>query len=116
MAEMTQTQIKYLRQRADVIMSEKIRAVTETFTTPAVELTLEEKLQAIKDGQYRVTGDKNHYWAYAIRFDREAPRKVDQKGIDRARAQIAEQYRALLDELILGDNVTALELLKAFEA
>lgn len=116
---MNQSQLKYARERAEKIYSAKRTAIVEKHTTEAVEFTTEQKIKAIKDGAYTV--DKSQMrdgwrWADCIRFKGERNRFIDNGKVQAETKTLDSTYRKLMDELILGDNEKALELLRAFEA
>jgi hypothetical protein len=118
---MNNEQMKYTKQRAQDIKSQKLQALTAKYTTKAVTFTFDEKLQAIKDGKYTtIEGYKGEKyganWSHYIVFTDEKPAVTDTEGLNKAKAEINEKFIKLMDELMLGDSEEAINLLKAFEA
>jgi len=117
---MNQQQLKYAKQRVDDLYSAKKTALRNKFTIPGVCLTEDEKLEALRKGEYEVTpaiqgyGDRS--WHYRIHFPQERPTVVDKVAVDAAEKELKATYRKLMDELMLGDNEQALQLIKEFEA
>lgn len=116
---MNQTQLKYARNRAEDIFITKRKEIEKRNTTDAVNLTDAEKLQAIRDGEFKVDSSykKGHYlsWHNGIIFTQEKRKIRNQEKINKETEILEQKYRNLTDELVLGDNEAALELLKAFE-
>ena len=118
MAQMNQSQVKYVRQRAEQIYIDKQRVIRTEFTQPAVVLTGTQRVEALKAGRFEYRGDPDegspHQFFYNIRFIDETP-SVITAGYQDALDELKENYTELMDELILGDNEVALQLLKDFE-
>lgn len=119
MAEMSQTQVKYARQRAEGIYAEKRKALETEFKKDGVVLDINQKLDAIRKGEITIKKPAayqgGHQWSYQITFDAEKPAEFDNDGYTAAETELRKVFTALLDELILGDNEIALAMLKAFE-
>lgn len=115
---MNQQQLKYAKERAHRIYTQKQQELTAKFSTPAIKLSREERIKALKDGKFKVleNGSAQYYLTDYISFDEERIRKFDGDGFTKALAPVTAAYDKLLDELILGDNEEALKLLRAFEA
>jgi uncharacterized protein YaaR (DUF327 family) len=119
---MNNEQMKYIKQRASEIKSQKLNEIKEKFTDKGVSLTLEQKLQALKDGKFTVTTPPTEnikygiLWYSFISFNGEKSGKTDTEGLNKAKAEINQKFTKLMDELMLGDSEEALRLLKAFEA
>ena len=119
---MNQTQVKYVRQRADSIFSKRKSDIRDKYTTPAKLLSTESKLNALSVGDFTLKQvvDDVYYgrrsWYEYVNFNGESIAFVDQESISNETEALKVQYENLLDALILGDNNEALELLKAFEA
>jgi uncharacterized protein YaaR (DUF327 family) len=117
---MNNEQMKYIKQRASEIKSQKLNEIKEKFTDKGVSLTLEQKLQALKDGKFTVTPTDNikygMSWYNFVSFNGEKSGKIDTEGLNKAKAEINQKFTKLMDELMLGDSEEALRLLKAFEA
>jgi len=115
-------QIAYVTSRAGAIFDEKKRVIEKKYRTPAKSLTEDQKAVAIAEGRFTVDPSRvghTHYsrgWAEAVSFPEEYGEKFDAEGYRQEINPIIDAYNKLLDELMLGDNATALELLRAFEA
>lgn len=112
---MNATQLKYAKERAQQLYNTKSRQINEKYTvTP---LTTEEALAALEAGEFTLKEPSGYYknsWYNYVSFNK-AP-TPDKKAQDKEQNELKEQYTRLLDELVLGDNQQALELLKAFES
>jgi len=119
MAEMNQTQIKYARQRAEAIFSDKSKALEIKHNTKGVSLTIKERLDALMDGDFSIKEPSDyqgaHQWHYQVVFDAEKPAVFDRDSYEKDHKELKTAFNALMDELMLGDNQEALKLLKAFE-
>lgn len=116
---MNQAQLKYARQRAERIFGSRKAAIRTKHTTPAVRLSTDEKLDALKAGTFKVNKkaeERRYGWERCVTFNGEREQKIDEAAIEQETAALTEAYRKLEDELVLGDNEQALALLKAFEA
>ena len=119
MAEMTQTQVKYARQRAEAIYQDKVKALEAKYTTKGVSLTSKERLNALVDGDFEVKEPADyqsaHQWYHQVVFTAEKPGVFDRDSYNKDVADLKVKLTKLTDELVLGDNQEALKLLKAFE-
>jgi hypothetical protein len=116
---MNQSQMKYARQRAEEIKTKKLQDISTKYTTPAVTLTTEQRIKALKAGEYTIDNkqiNSGYYWYNAIKFNGDTPRTIDTEKAAKEHAKVKETFTKLMDELILGDNEEALRLLVAFEA
>jgi hypothetical protein len=116
------TQVKYARERAKEIYDTRHQAVVDRHTTPAIELTSDEKLVALRTGEFEVRAEPGRYGRgrtylsdYVI-FPAERERSVDQKAINIEVAALSAEYTSLVEQLVLGDNAEALKLLSKFAA
>lgn len=118
---MNQTQIKYIKQRAESIYTKHRNNLSDQFTQKAVTLTSAEVVEALRAGNFAIVDHAENIrsTAYNIRefivFPTECHRIVDDKGLVKPLTELKIKYEQLMDELILGDNEQALALLKAFE-
>lgn len=116
---MNQTQVKYVKTRAEKIYSAKLKALKDKHTTPPFLLSTEDKLSAIVSGAFSIA-DKpigttfNPQWFQFIRFDGEITGGLDKDSYEKEKKVVDLAYETLLDEVVLGDNITALELLRNF--
>lgn len=110
---MNATQMKYAKERANEIYRNRQRAIEDKYR--AKQLTTEQYLDALEAGRFKIDRTKANdrwNWTTAVIFiDVEPDKGARQKEID----ELAEVYRNLIDELVLGDNEEALKLLKNFE-
>lgn len=120
---MNQQQIKYARQRLEKIFSEKRKSIESACTVEANTLSYQGRLDALKAGRFTVVKHDYAYQAgYADRIDQyikftdETPKNFDKVSYDKAIKTLTDKYEKALDELILGDNQEALEMIKQFEA
>jgi len=119
---MKQDQIKYVRARAESILAQKQANLKRKHTTGAITLSNREKAQAIQDGEFTIdveaaSDDRyGNQWYGLIKFPAERYQSFDQDEYNKINAPLVVAYNKLLDELMLGDNTQALELLRAFEA
>lgn len=119
MAQMNQSQVKYVRQRAESMYNTKRSAILSKYRVNPVYITNSQKLDALRVGKFSIDEKGmdgfNRNWYSCVVFEDEVIPTVD------TIAQAAEvdalyaRYNTLMDELVLGDNEVALELLKAFE-
>ena len=120
MAEMNQTQVKYARQRAQEIYSDKRKDLEDRHRTNGVQLDIKQRLKAVADGEITIAepsaSQGPHQWSYQISFNAEKQPSFDKDTYEAEAKKLKTSFNALLDELLLGDNQEALKLLKAFEA
>jgi hypothetical protein len=114
---MNATQLKYARQRAEAIRNARLADLRKKHTTDSISLTLEQRLDALRSGAFTVNPSKVRYdhWYNAVEFMGERDHAFNQEAFDAEKVELEEAYRKLEDELVLGDNDTALALLKEFE-
>lgn len=114
---MNQTQIKYVRQRIEEIYNTKRASIKSKYIWVRPVRTLEEKLEAIKSGNYTVKDNVADYAKYLLDArvlfgDEENPNlKAEAEAYDKLRNNKTD----LLDNLILGDSETMLAALVEFE-
>jgi len=120
MADMTQAQVKYARQRAEQVYADKKSTLRQEFQDKGVMLNIEDRLRAIVDGEFTVTETQEHEgahsWYYHIKFNAERNPVFDNDGYTAAEKELRTLFIKLTDELMLGDNQEALKLIKEFEA
>lgn len=114
---MNSQQLKYARERAGAIYKSLTKKECDRAKEASVSLAFEERLAELSAGRFKIRDPESGYrlsledW---IIFDRERP--VNQTELKARLALIEAKYNALLDELMLGDEKIALNLIKAFEA
>lgn len=116
---MNQTQLKHALGRAAAILKLRTERLKVAHTVPAVKLSTQERLQALRDGAFTVVdvppGSYRAYLSDFLAFNAERDEAFDKDAHDAALAELTKAYNTLVDELVLGDNQTALVLLRAFE-
>ena len=116
---MRKDQIEYVRNRADSIFETKKRAIKRGFEKSGRTLNNEEKITALSKGKFTVDTSPpsswRNEWYNRVEFTEEKEPTFDQEGYKEAVKPIHEAYTKLIDELMIGDNTQALELLRAFE-
>lgn len=111
---MNQSQLKYARNRAEELLKAKESAITKKYTTEAISLSNDEKIEAILTGSFEVNkGDG--WWYNRINFS-ETPRKIDTDKRNLEVNKLRAHFTKIMDELVLGDNIEALKMLQEFEA
>lgn len=111
---MNQQQRNYVLRRVAEIEKSKIDEAHKRLSTPAINLSNKEKVEAIKNGEFTV--DENEFtWYNRIRFTGQAPASIDAKAFAAARDRIVGEANAVRDEVMIGDCDQALDLLKNFE-
>lgn len=124
---MNASQIKYAKNRAEAILSIKMRDIQDKFHAKTVLLSNEQKVQALRDGKFTILeeaplkysasggyayrSEKN--WYNMVQFTDET--SFDSEGLQTAQKELKEKFTKLMDELMLGDNEEALKLLADFE-
>ena len=115
---MNQTQIKYARERAFKIYNQKSKEITEKHTTKAKTLSVDEKLDALLAGAFKVNRERakaSHTWHFAVDFG-ETFNTIDTESRDKELSKLTAFYTSLMDELILGDDAAAFSMLKELES
>lgn len=113
---MNQTQVKYARERAKKIYDLKVKSLTDKFTTPGKNLTNDDKFKALREGNFKITERKTfgNMWYNYVDFGETFP-VTDTEGRNAELKKLTKFYDDLIDELVLGDNEKALELIKELE-
>lgn len=115
---MNQTQSKYAQNRLIRLNNDKTASITKKYTVPAVSLSVEEKISAIKNGLYTLaaeSGYRDDSLDSRLRFQGNKSSYITDEGVQ-ALKDLTKEYNKAMDELVLGDEVTALSLLRAFES
>jgi hypothetical protein len=100
---MNQSQLKYARERLEKAFHEKQAKVGRRYG-----YTNEEKIKLWEEGKASIQLVNN---SLSIVFENEDEYKKEQNAKYEA---VAIEYRKVLDELMLGDNAAALELINKF--
>jgi hypothetical protein len=111
---MNQSKIKYLKQRVDETYNDKRATINLEYKK--VAMSADEKLEALKEGRFTFkdsTASKyGHYIEDFVVFE-EAP-EPDTAERDAKLAELLKKKTELLDEIVLGDEENALQLLRGF--
>lgn len=112
---MNASQMKYVKERARKIYNDKVNQIKEKFNLK--EMPLNEKLNALREGNFKVLKqpDGNQYGLLAYIAFTDDKYKNNKAEREKDMAKLEKDYSILMDELILGDNEKALELLRNFE-
>lgn len=115
---MNQAQLKYARQRAEEIRAIKFAEINKKYTTPATILSEDQRIEALKKGEFTIVDKPSTYanWTSRIKFNAEVKGGLDLKAASEEQQKVHKAFTKLMDELMLGDNEQALKLLAAFEA
>lgn len=111
---MNQQQRNYVLRRVAEIEKSKIEEARQRLSTPATNLSNEEKVEAIKNGEFTVV-ENGLTWYNRIRFTGQVPASTDEKAFAAACNRIVGEANAVRDEVMIGDCDQALDLLKNFE-
>lgn len=115
--------MKYAKQRLNELYSSKKSSLKDKFSTVGVKLTQQQKVAALKAGEFTVTDEptskKDSYyepaWSAYIKFNAETPNQTDVEGLKVVENELKSKYTAAMDELMLGDNAEALRMIREFE-
>lgn len=110
---MNQQQLKYARERIDSIFSAKSQEVRDHFARYRERLTLEQKIDLVKDGQFSLVRPAGSWPTFEGWFVFEGVNDNWKEEAD-ALATLRKEKQAVMDELMLGDNEKALEAIQAF--
>lgn len=134
---MTATQQKYLRGRLDTIANAKEKTIREQFKAPAQAQYTDRVLAAAKAGTLKVRSaadilkaatrycygeldhnDKVYLHAVFVLPSAESDKETKRREADlhKALAALETQKQEALDEIMLGDESRALEILRSFES
>lgn len=111
---MNATQLKYARERANKIYKSKADEIDKEYQVKP--LTVEESLEALQKGEFTIVEPVRYSrgsWASWVSFNASPVPNEEERRTRKETLQTS--FTKLMDELVLGDNEKALELLKAFE-
>lgn len=108
---MTPTQIKYARERLQVIYSTLCSELKKKETIPAVWYSTEQKIQLLKEGKFTIN-ENSHSSSTLILFG-ERSEKLTLEYTSK-KAALDTEYQTIVDELVLGDSDKALEAINSF--
>jgi hypothetical protein len=114
---MNQNQQRYAMQRVSQVLARRTTELRKKFTKTPKEVTDEQKLSAIYDGD--VLLKRNMTLATTLReaydFRRLRPEAIENlSGSQRALADLNDMAAAVRDEIMLGNETKALKLLHQF--
>lgn len=115
---MNQTQSKYAQNRLIRLNNDKAKQITEKYTVKAITLSAEEKIIAIKNNKFTLkdsNGWHDNQLDNRLKFQDEKSSYISDAGI-KALKDLTTAYNKAMDELVLGDEVVALALLRSFES
>jgi hypothetical protein len=113
-----QQQTKYALKRAGEIYNARRNKVRQAHTVNAIELTNEQRLEALRKGAFSVKAEYNGYGRYIenfVKFNDETEASVDLEAIEKEQLILKAEYGKLTDELMLGGQQEALEMLRRFD-
>lgn len=113
---MNLTQKKYLLKRIreeKELMSKEIR---QYYRTPAVTISHKERLEALREGRFKLREDSERYSINTslFIFEGETPAKVDMEKTDKALNLVSRKASILSDQVMLGSSEEAAEMLESF--
>jgi len=113
-------QRKYVMDKVDRLLRDKRDELKKKFTTPGVWLDEGERLKAFKKGQYKVSKGIDEICYYTklvnvVDFDGEKEEKFDKIGYGKKYDTLEKKAQAVKDEVMLGDALEVMKLLKDFE-
>jgi len=111
---MNQSKIKYLKQRVDDTYNEKKRVIDLSYRKKTI--TPDDKLEALKQGKFVIREDVSRTYGHSIDdfVIFEGFPDPDLKERDAKLAELLKKKTELLDEIVLGDEENALQLLRGF--
>lgn len=118
---MNREQVRYALKRVDSIFKDKKQEIREKHSTPSIKLTLEEKLEALKKGKFKVascpsgSSYRSPYLENYITFAGTKKATIDQKKITEETRKLQAKADELRDQFMLGESEEALKLLAEFE-
>lgn len=116
---MNQQQRKYATERIEQISEAKIAAIKAANTTPAVNLTTEQKIELVRskkvDCLKNVDGRYCYVWQFFDFSKLEKPAVFNKIKADPLIKKINDAAQKAKDEINLGDSEAALKAVAAFE-
>ncbi len=113
---MNSTQITYVRKRIEEIYAIKSKEIKNNHIWIAPVLSVKEKLERIKKGEYKLKADlpynKGSLDVHLIFNGQDNPNLAKEAA---AYEKLRKERTRLIDELLLGDVKEALALLETFE-
>jgi len=105
--------MKYARERAGAIFRRKKEKLSEAYSATD-KLSNDERVAALVAGRFTVNNN-SYRWYDRIVFEKPAEAMTYEEYTTRL-ATLTARYDAIIDELVLGDNAAALDLLRAFDS
>ena len=111
---MNQSKIKYLKSRVDDVYSQKYNKISKQYIKKP--LSVKEKAEALKAGEFSIKEEINtrngYYIDDFIIFHNAVEPDFNER--DAKLAELLRKKTELLDEIVLGDEENALQLLRGF--
>ena len=119
---MNQQQRKYAKERVSAIHRRREMALKQEHTTSATKISREQKTKLVRQGKVKLkTGIScisSHDYALSV-FDfskYESPAVVNERALSKALSALTSELNKVTDEIMLGDEKKALELISKFDA
>lgn len=122
---MNQTQRNYLKDRVNSLRNQKCYEIREKHTTDGVRLTNKQRYAALKDGTAKLRpwkemgstdrGRSALSLGECFVFPGERRQFFDAKKANAEVEKLDREVTALVDEIMVGDEPTALKMLRDFE-
>lgn len=123
---MNQQQRKHALKRVAEIEAARLGEIKKSnFQTDAIRFSPEKRLKLFKAGKYKLNaeeigknpfeGGRYAYFRDAFLFDGERLESFDDVGYEKARKKIFDEANQIRDEIMWGDGVKALELIRKYE-
>ena len=120
---MNQQQRKSVKERARNIYKRRLNALREKHTKPGKELTPEQRASLVRQGKVKLKSSCKSISRYSdaltdiFDFSKyEYKPKLDEVKFNKERDTLGSEYNLLLNEIMLGDEREAMELLRKFDA
>ena len=118
---MNTQQRKYALERIENHYHKRVDEIRREHTTAGKRLTDIEKIQALKEGKYTVEDPsadlpqhlRNKYYHYIV-FTDDVPMTHDAEKIRELTDELKEKYDVVRDEIMLGNEKAALNLIREF--
>lgn len=117
---MNQQQKKYAMERLSSIFRQRKAAIKKKHTTPAVVKSAKERAAMFKRGEFTVKSGVKAISSYTdvediVTFKGEREQSQNDTAIEKEVSALWAEYNEACDELMLGDEEKALQLIKAFD-
>lgn len=114
---MNEKEKTYTLKRLSEIFFSKQSTIITKYSTPAVTLNKDQRLEELKKGRFSikevVSGDSSYLSSFIV-FDKEKLGSSDQLAIKEDNFKLKCEYDKIRDQVMLGTDEEALKLLKSF--